>query len=172
MHAVESLSNDTISRGTINIDDTSIRGVQPQQMISLDEINTLIGEKFSIKNWSEKFVGNFLYTPKPRAERHLNYKGETIDMDSRDVNDKQNNHASVKPVALYAYLLKLFNTDKDGTILEPFAGSGTTLVASKLLGMNYFGIEQNEEYYEISKKRLIQDKDYTIKDLESTISNK
>lgn len=40
--------------------------------------------------------------------------------------------------------------------VEPFAGSGTTLLAAKLLGLNYIGIEIDYDTYQIAKKRLEQ----------------
>ena len=39
-------------------------------------------------------------------------------------------------------------------VIDPFAGSGTTLVAAQNLGIDYLGIEINQEYVNISKKRL------------------
>ena len=38
--------------------------------------------------------------------------------------------------------------------MDPFAGSGTTLLAAQNLGIDYLGIEINLEYAQISKKRL------------------
>lgn len=169
-HATKALNDDTLSKGTINIEETKVNNKQVQQLISTEEINEFIGKRFSIKNWSQQIFGNMIFTSKPNEEKNYNYKGEEIK--SKNVNSKKaNDHASVKPVALFAYLLKLFNTDKDGIILEPFAGSGTTLISSKLLKMNYFGIEQDDGYYEIIKQRLIQDKSYTNDDLKSNFFN-
>ena len=40
------------------------------------------------------------------------------------------------------------------TVLDPFMGSGTTGMAAKRLTRNFIGIEQNEEYMEIAKRRI------------------
>jgi site-specific DNA-methyltransferase (adenine-specific) len=67
--------------------------------------------------------------------------------------DKDNNHPTVKPVALMEYLCRLI-TPKDGTVLDPFMGSGTTGIACKHEGVGFIGIEKNEEYCEIAKARI------------------
>ena len=51
------------------------------------------------------------------------------------------------------YLIKMV-TPKGGIVLEPFAGSGTTLVAAKQNGYQYIGIEKEKEYIDIINKRL------------------
>jgi site-specific DNA-methyltransferase (adenine-specific) len=51
------------------------------------------------------------------------------------------------------YLCRLI-TPKGGTILEPFAGSGTTLIASHLEGFKHIGIEREEDYVKIIRARL------------------
>jgi DNA modification methylase len=64
-----------------------------------------------------------------------------------------NNHPTVKPIKLIEYLIKLV-TPPNGTVLDPFMGSGTTAIAARNLGFNYLGFEQEKEYCEIANKRL------------------
>lgn len=64
-----------------------------------------------------------------------------------------NNHPTVKPIALMKWLVTLV-TPEGGVVLDPFAGSGTTLVACKELGRSCIGIERESEYVEIIKRRL------------------
>lgn len=64
-----------------------------------------------------------------------------------------NGHPTVKPIKLMQYLIKLV-TPPNGTVLDPFMGSGSTGVAAKNLGFNFIGCEMNEEYFEIAKKRI------------------
>jgi site-specific DNA-methyltransferase (adenine-specific) len=63
------------------------------------------------------------------------------------------NHPTVKPLKLMEYLCRLI-TPPGGTVLDPFAGSGSTGVAAKRLGFKFIGIEMNDEYVEIARRRL------------------
>jgi DNA modification methylase len=62
-------------------------------------------------------------------------------------------HPTIKPLALMQYLIKLVTPPK-GIVLDPFAGSGTTLVAAKMLGNKYIGIEREEAYLSIAAHRI------------------
>ena len=72
---------------------------------------------------------------------------------SQKVEPTKNNHPTVKPLALMEYLIKMV-TPKGGIVLDPFAGSGSTLVAAKQNGFQYVGIEMTEEYIPIIEARL------------------
>jgi site-specific DNA-methyltransferase (adenine-specific) len=65
-------------------------------------------------------------------------------------------HPTQKPLGLINLLLKQFS-DMGETILDPFMGSGTTLVAAKQLGRCAIGIEIEEKYCAIAVERLRQD---------------
>ena len=62
-------------------------------------------------------------------------------------------HPSVKPINLMRYLIKLV-TRKKGTVLDPFAGTGTTGEAAILEGRQYYLIEKNKKYFKDIKNRV------------------
>jgi len=64
-------------------------------------------------------------------------------------------HPTQKPVGLCKHFIQLHSQTGD-IILDPFCGSGTTLVAAKQLNRKYIGIEISEEYVEMAEKRLKQ----------------
>ena len=64
-------------------------------------------------------------------------------------------HPTQKPIALMSRILNLY--PDDNTILDPFLGSGPTLIAAKNLGRRGIGIEIEEKYCEIAAKRLAQE---------------
>ena len=76
-----------------------------------------------------------------------NFKGGFQDVVTK------NHHPTVKPTALMEYLIKMI-TPEGGTVLDPFAGSGTTGIAAKRLGYEYILIEREAEYIEIAKARI------------------
>ncbi|MDX1968758.1 MAG: site-specific DNA-methyltransferase [Planctomycetaceae bacterium] len=68
------------------------------------------------------------------------------------VNRKDKHHLTGKPTALLRELVKL--VPPNGKILDPFAGSGTTLVAAHLERRRAVGIEREEPYCRITRQRL------------------
>lgn len=62
-------------------------------------------------------------------------------------------HKWQKPVSLMGRMIACC-TDPGGFILDPYCGSGTSLVAARDLGVHYIGIEINPEYYQLALTRL------------------
>lgn len=73
----------------------------------------------------------------------------------RNTSGANNTHPTVKPTALMRWLVRLV-TPPGGIVLDPFAGSGSTLVAARSEGVRAIGIEQAEEYAAIIRDRLAQ----------------
>ena len=61
-------------------------------------------------------------------------------------------HPTQKPLALLTRII-LASTNKNAWILDPFAGSSTTGIAANLTGRRYLGIEREQEFADISRKR-------------------
>jgi site-specific DNA-methyltransferase (adenine-specific) len=73
----------------------------------------------------------------------------------RDKTEDFNVHCTVKPIALMRKLVEIFVPRlEDSILIDPFAGSGTTLLAAKELGISYVGVEIVPDYIEIINKRL------------------
>ena len=66
---------------------------------------------------------------------------------------RANIHPTVKPIDLMRYLCRLI-TPRNGIILDPFLGSGSTGIAAGLEGFDFVGIEREKEYFEIAKARI------------------
>ena len=96
----------------------------------------------------------FFYCPKvSQAERNAGF------------DEKENNHPTVKPVDLMKYLCRLI-TPPNGTVLDPFMGSGSTGIAACMENFDFIGIDMEEEYVEIARHRIAHWSDYKLDDLE------
>jgi site-specific DNA-methyltransferase (adenine-specific) len=66
---------------------------------------------------------------------------------------KLNHHPTVKPTSLMQYLVRLV-TPPNGTVLDPFMGSGSTGKACVYESFDFIGIEQSDEYVKIAQARI------------------
>ncbi len=74
---------------------------------------------------------------------------------AREPKEDFNVHCTVKPLRLMERLVTmLVPPTPEALVIDPFAGSGTTLVAAKQLGIDFLGIEIVEDYFQIITKRL------------------
>jgi DNA modification methylase len=69
------------------------------------------------------------------------------------ISRRSNTHPTVKPTELMRHLVRLV-TPSGGTVLDPFAGSGSTLIAAEQEGFQWIGIEKEAEYIAIAEARL------------------
>ncbi|MCW8932185.1 MAG: site-specific DNA-methyltransferase [Gammaproteobacteria bacterium] len=74
-------------------------------------------------------------------------------LEFNNVISKKTSHPTQKPVALMEYLIKTY-TNEGELVLDFTMGSGTTGVACKNLGRNFIGIEMNDGYFDMAKKRI------------------
>jgi site-specific DNA-methyltransferase (adenine-specific) len=90
---------------------------------------------------------------KPAHMRTAGGTGETSMTDGFQATQRKNTHPTVKPTELMQYLCRLI-TPPNGTVLDPFNGSGSTGKGAILEGFNYIGIELDPEYIKISEARI------------------
>lgn len=94
----------------------------------------------------------FILMLRKGRERYINNLGESnVFTYPNRQGDKY--HPNEKSVDLMKDLIKN-STNENDIVLDPFMGSGTTLVAAKELNRKYVGIEIEQKYYDIAKKRL------------------
>jgi site-specific DNA-methyltransferase (adenine-specific) len=78
-----------------------------------------------------------------------------------------------KPIILLEQIIKLV-TDENDLVLDPFMGSGTTLVAAKMLNRRYYGIDISEDAYLLANDRLetlVKTESYLLKKGKSAYQN-
>jgi len=69
--------------------------------------------------------------------------------------ERENPHPAPFPLALpVRCIFSVMDEKKGGLVIDPYCGSGTTLVAAKILGHNFIGIDISKEYVEIAEKRV------------------
>ncbi|MCY4641273.1 MAG: site-specific DNA-methyltransferase [Gammaproteobacteria bacterium] len=158
-----------------------IRTQAPHRAQRLSAIYSRRGDHTSEENWGGWRVGNLrpnyepvLWFTKPykigttiadnvlkhevggyNEEAYLKYvdEPENIIRCGLDKGKEGGFHPTQKPVFLMQALIEL-TTQEDQLVLDPFAGSGSTLVAAKQLGRRYLGFEATSEYVEACKNRL------------------
>ncbi len=68
--------------------------------------------------------------------------------------ERENPHPAPFPLALPARAIYSIMDERKGIVIDPYCGSGTTLVAAKILGHDFIGIEISKEYIDFAEKRL------------------
>jgi site-specific DNA-methyltransferase (adenine-specific) len=83
------------------------------------------------------------------------FQSNIIENIPREKSDDYNIHCTIKPLKLMEKLVRtLVPPMENNIVLDPFAGSGTTLLAALNLNIAYVGIEIESSYIDIIRKRL------------------
>jgi DNA modification methylase len=138
------------------------RGTKKKGLFANSEFNK-VGQEHN----DSGSAARFFYCPKAskkdrnegceELEEHDTYSesAATPMRDQRKQAKRSNNHPTVKPTALMAYLCRLI-TPTGGVVLDPYMGSGSTGKAAVREGFSFVGIELDPDYYEICKARIIK----------------
>lgn len=141
------ISEDTLAKnilkhgtGALNIDDTRYLSIDKNKETEKWLPNVFIDEEIA-KALDEQALNasRFFFVPKPNSKEKPNVEGVK--------------HETVKPIDLMTKLIKLV-TPIDGTLIDPFAGSGTTLESALISGYNAIGIEREEKYIPLIRERM------------------
>lgn len=128
------LKHDT---GALNIGACKVNGLWTSNIITDESIAEV---------WDAQ-TGNlprFFYVAKPSAKEKPSYTDDAGNIVK---------HTTVKPLSLMRELVKLV-TPVNGTVLDPFLGSGTTVEAALLENFNSIGVEREKSYFPLIKERI------------------
>lgn len=157
-----------------------IRERAPHRAQRISAIFNRRGDKDSSKEWSGWRVGNLRPTFEPilwfvkpykigstitdnvltygvgafNNSAFLKYNDSTENvLKSHFLPNESGKHPTQKPIALLKALIEL-TTLKNQLVVDPFCGSGSTLLAARILERNYLGFEISKEYFETAIRRL------------------
>jgi site-specific DNA-methyltransferase (adenine-specific) len=120
-----------------NWEEAMSHGHKPYKVIRSYECTFYDVRRVSAKNDGSRYMTNVIFAPtKP-----------TMPLDERT------DHPTQKPLVLIERLVRAFSY-RNENVIDPFAGSGTTLVACARTGRNCLGIEINEKYADIIRNRI------------------
>lgn len=91
-----------------------------------------------------------------RSREDLRCRGNVwfIPYDTIQNKDQKGKHPAIFPEKLVDYCIRLHGFDKNTLIVDPFLGTGTTLVVAKKLNINGIGIDIDQDYIEYAKGRI------------------
>lgn len=144
---------------------------------SLKKVNDLYYDKKSLetpgKPYTRKFNEKYVLTEFEKSNRRrvtdkdgkiknftVNNKGTRVGKSILEYPHKscmklgeRTKHPTQKPEGLLKTIIKAY-CPPDGIVLDPFAGSGSTLMSARALGRQFIGIEKDQTYYKLIKQRL------------------
>lgn len=137
--------------GDFKADNTIGLGLKQIQRTGFNDSGSSARFFFTAKPSKKERDGGLEAFPIKKVETRTD-KGAGLNLE-KGVQPGRNNHPTVKPIALMEYLIKLV-CPHNGTVLDPFMGSGTTGLAAKRLDKKFIGIELSKDYFEIAQARI------------------
>ena len=125
-------------------------GFNTKDMIRLEKKNPMP------RNRDRRYITDFecaIWFTMPRAKWVFNRQDEKYQRPKFKKSIEKGFHPTQKNLSLMEDLLRIHSND-GCVILDPFMGSGTTGVACKNLNRKFIGIELDQDYFEIAKKRI------------------
>jgi len=136
--------------------------------INSEVVNRVENEGYNYSGGASRF---FYVAKVSKKERNIGldgFEGKRV-RDSRDAfidnpfqrgeTPKKNNHPTVKPINLLIHLVRLV-TPVYGIVLDPYMGSGSVGISTRLEGFRFLGLEQDPDYFKIAKKRIAEFEQY------------
>lgn len=133
----------------------------------IGDIRPIIEKYLNLKNiliWDRKVIGmgdlksygnsyDIIYFGYNKVWKELNGTRDRDLLSYSRIDPSKNIHPTEKPLDILQYLIKKSSNENE-SILEPFAGGGSTLLACKNLNRKATGIEIEEKYYNLIKERI------------------
>ena len=158
MHNIYSIGMALEEEGFKIINNITWRKLNPPPNIScrafVHSTETILWAKKDLKNAKHKF--NYDVMKNMNGGKQMKDVWETSLIKSSE--KKYGKHPTQKPMELLEKII-LASTDEGDLILDPFNGSGTTGIVANKLNRRYIGIEKEQEYLDLTIRRLINGKD-------------
>lgn len=123
--------------------------------------NLLVWEKNnSVSNKFYMLQSEFILMLRKGGERWINEMGTSNIIKCPNIIGNKN-HPTEKPVPLMEVLIRNSSNPED-IVLDPFAGSGSTLLAARKLNRHFIGYEIDKEYYDVINQRLANDNEQMV----------
>ena len=133
----------------------------------ITEVKPIIEKHLKLKQvliWDREVIGmgdlkaygnsfDIVYFGCNKTYKELNGNRDRDILRFNRIDPGKNIHPTEKPTSILEYIIKK-SSNEDDTILDPFAGGGSTLIASKNLNRNAIGIELEQNYVDLIKERL------------------
>jgi len=108
----------------------------------------LLKDRTENANPAGRYPSNIIGDVQPEHQKYFYAPRVT-----RKERGEYNDHPTPKPISLMSYLVKIY-CPPGRIVLDPFCGSGSTGIGALLEGRNFYGIDMEEHYIEISRKRI------------------